>query len=210
MLKQFQTLGSLVRAAVCDPKELEIIAGALKRDRGQPSPCVLRGVFTWSQERGRIVAPNGKLIRVGKIINSGKSQNGNANVGINSFLGVNYHADTQITDWYLGMINNAGYSALAAGDTMGSHAGWAEFTAYSEAARPTWSPGAAAGQAISNSAVRDFTITGAAATLQGVFLTSVATKGGTTGVLNSTTLFATPIPVVAADVIHVTYSITGS
>ena len=45
--------------------------------------------------------------------------------------------------WYLGLIGSTGYSAIAAGDTAASHAGWTEDTSYSQVSRPTASFAAA-------------------------------------------------------------------
>ena len=48
------------------------------------------------------------------------------------FKGVTYTAA-----WYLGLYGAAASNNPAAGDTMASHAGWTEVTAYSNANRPT-------------------------------------------------------------------------
>lgn len=83
---------------------------------------------------------------------------------------------------YIGLTD--GTPTPAAGDTMGSHAGWAEVTAYSQAARPTYTPGAAAAGSIDNSASRgEFGINADATVIGGLFLTTSPTKGGTAGTL---------------------------
>jgi hypothetical protein len=138
------------------------------------------------------------------------SKNAVVNGALNSILDVYLRNQTQIASWYLGLIDNASYSALAAGDTMSSHSGWIESSAYSQSTRPQWSPGAASGQSISNGTSVDFSVN-ATATIKGVFLASDNTKGGTTGTLFSTALFSGGNQAVAnGDTLKVTYSVTAS
>lgn len=115
--------------------------------------------------------------------------------------------------WYLGIISSASYSAIAAADTMASHTGWLEAgatnaPAYSETARRTaaWSAAASGSKALSAALVFTFTSSG---TVKGSFLSSVATKDGTTGTLFSAGLFtAGDQPVVATNTLSVSYSAT--
>lgn len=134
--------------------------------------------------------------------------NGIVDVGLNHILETQFRSGSQITTWYIGLIDNSGFSALAAGDTMGSHAGWSESTAYDEASRPTWSPGAAASRQITNGTTVDFTMD-ATATIKGIFITSNNTKGGTTGTLWSTAAFGSTVAVADNDVLKVTYTLSG-
>jgi len=112
---------------------------------------------------------------------------------------------TYTAAWFLGLIDNAGYSAIAAGDTAASHAGWAESTAYSNANRPAQSWGAASAGAKASTATT-FNVN-ATATIKGGFLISNSTKGGTTGVLFSAGLFTGGDRAVAnGDTLNVTYT----
>src|SRR5262245_19022938 len=70
--------------------------------------------------------------------------NGIVNGALNDILSVYLAGGTQKTTWYLGLINNSGFSALAAADTISSHDGWSESTDYTESVRQTWTPGAPA------------------------------------------------------------------
>ena len=107
--------------------------------------------------------------------------------------------------WYLGLISNTGYTAVAAGDTSASHAGWTESTAYSDATRQAPSWGAAASGSKASTATA-FAIN-ATATIKGAFLISNSTKGGTTGVLYSAGLFSGgDRAVVSGDTLNVTYT----
>lgn len=94
-----------------------------------------------------------------------------------------------IASWYIGL--TAGTPTPNAGDTLASHAGWTEVTAYTEAARPTWSAGSVSGASVSNSsAAATFSINADSTTIGGAFLASNNVKGGTTGTLYSIGAFA--------------------
>lgn len=137
-------------------------------------------------------------------------KNGVTNVGLNSVLDVYLRNQTQIATWFMGLIDNASFTGLAAGDTAASHTGWLESAAYSDATRRTWSPAAAASQSISNTTTVDFTIN-ATATLRGAFLISDNTKSGTTGTLFCHAAFSGGNQTVnSGDTLKVTYTINGS
>jgi len=121
--------------------------------------------------------------------------------GLNNLLDATLGGTTPETAWYVGLINNAAFSALAAGDTLASHAGWTEFTTYT-GNRQTWTKnGVAAAGAMSNSSSKaSFPITGTA-TLNGAFLASAAT--GTTGVLYGEASFSSTRDVESGDTLNV-------
>jgi hypothetical protein len=116
--------------------------------------------------------------------------------------------------FYLGLISSTSYSTIVAADTMASHSGWLEAgiannPTYSESARRTaaWSSAASGSKALS--AALRFTFTGAGGTVKGCFLTTVATKDGTTGTLYSAGLFSSgDQPVVATNTLDVSYTAT--
>lgn len=132
------------------------------------------------------------------------------NQGKNSLFEIMFHDGTQIANasWFIGLISNSGYSALAAADTMASHAGWTEFTGYSQGTRVAWGAGAAASQSITNASPATFDIT-STGTVKGIFVPSNSTKGGTTGTLWSTALFTADVPVANGDQLRVTYTISA-
>jgi hypothetical protein len=135
------------------------------------------------------------------------AKNGVVNQGLNKVLDVMFHAETAITTWYLGLINNSPSPTLAAGDTLASHAGWAEATGYS-GDRKEWTEGAASSQVITNSSTVDFAMN-ATATIYGLFLGSVAS--GSSGTLWATAAFSGGTKAVAdGDTLQVTYSITAA
>ena len=131
--------------------------------------------------------------------------NGIVDAGLNSILGIMFHADTQITAWYIGLIDNSGFSALANGDTLASHAGWNEFTSYT-GNRLAWGPGASSARSITNGSTVNFPITGSG-TLKGIFVSDHAT--GTTGTLWSTAAFGSTVAVTNGDTLKVTYTVSG-
>ena len=148
-------------------------------------------------------------IRNGEVIGKYDVPNGITNEGLNHILGVEFSADTQITSWYIGLVDNSGFTAFAAGDTMSSHAGWSENTDYDEVTRESWGAGAAASQQVTNATAAEFTINATVA-IKGIFITSNNTKSGTTGTLWSTAAFTSVINAVSSDTIRVTYTVTAS
>lgn len=122
------------------------------------------------------------------------------------FKGASYTAA-----WYLGLVDAAGFTAYAAGDTMASHAGWTETTAYSGANRGTVTFGTATTadpSVITNSgSATQFAITGTV-TIKGAFLTATADKTTNTGVLFSVSSFQSPgdRSVVNGDTLTVSYT----
>lgn len=113
--------------------------------------------------------------------------------------------------WYIGLYGAAASNDPAAGDTMSSHAGWTEVTAYSQSTRPAATFGSATSadpSVISNSgSPATYSINGTTV-VGGAFLTSDNTKGGTTGTLFSAADFQSPgdRSVVNGDTLTVTYT----
>jgi hypothetical protein len=164
--------------------------------------------------------------RNGKRINEYVFPNGITNEGKNKLLNVMFHGTTAVATWWLGLIDNSGYTALAATDTYDDinqvANGWDEFTSYTDAGnggsastRPQWNEGAASGQSITNSSPAVFDLTGAG-TVKGVFLVggdagsqnkSDHTAGST---LWATALFTSGDVVVAnGDQLKVTYTVSA-
>ena len=113
--------------------------------------------------------------------------------------------------WYLGLYGAGASNPPAASDTMSSHAGWTEVTAYSQATRPACSFGTptTADPSVATNSVSPATFSiNATTTVGGAFLTSNSTKGGTTGILFSAADFSSPgdRSVVSGDTLSVTYT----
>lgn len=128
-------------------------------------------------------------------------------VGKNDLLTNQFKGSSYTAAWYLGLIDNSGFSAVAAGDTMSSHGGWTESTAYSDGARKTLSFGTASSGSLAASAA-SFSINGSA-TINGAFCVTNSTKGGTTGTLYSAGSFSATRTVANGDTLNVTLTVTA-
>lgn len=126
------------------------------------------------------------------------------NEGINKLLNVGAGLASQIANWYVGVFE--GVYTPVAGDTAATFpASATETTAYAEAARPGWSPVASTAKSLTNATAKaTFTFT-AAKTIQGAFVSSVSTKGATTGTLLSAANFSAAKSVGLGDQLQVTY-----
>lgn len=147
------------------------------------------------------VKPNGDVRWVDTI------ENLIPNDALDHILDVVLASGVQITTWYLGLTD--GTPTPAAGDTMGSHTGWSEVTAYSEGVRQTWTPGSVASQSVDNSGtVASFSINGTV-TIGGCFLASDSAKSGSTGTLYSVGAFsAGDKGASSGDTLNVTFTAT--
>lgn len=146
--------------------------------------------------------------RQGRIRCRRSFSNGITTVGLNGILDGYFRAGGVITP-YLGLIDNASYSAVAAADTMSSHSGWTEITAYTQSTRPAWSPDASSSGVISNGTAAVFTFN-ATKTVKGAFVTSNDTKGGTTGTLWSTGVADATQQLESGESLRLIYELTGS
>lgn len=144
----------------------------------------------------------------GNLTEKGVFKNAAVTVGLNYLLETGFRGGSAITTWYASLINNSGYTGVAAGDTMSSHTGWAEWTGYNEANRQTWSPGAAASGSIVNGTTMTFTnSSGSSIQVKGMFLTSSNTKGGTTGTIWATAIDDTARTLANGSTFQVIYEI---
>lgn len=131
-------------------------------------------------------------------------------VGKNDLLTQYFKGSGYTASWAVGLVDNAGFSAIAAGDTMTSHGGWSESTAYANASRPGLILGSASGGAIDNSAsVASFSIN-TTATIRGAFVANNNTKGGTSGTLYSAGAFAATRSVASGDTLNVTVTLSAT
>lgn len=129
--------------------------------------------------------------------------------GKNDMLDKYFEGSGYTAAWYVGLIDNAGWSAVNAADTMSSHSGWAEADEYDEATREAVSFGNASSGSKAADAATEFTIN-ATITIRGAFLASDSAKNGTDGVLYSAAAFSGTRALVDNDILRVTptYSLT--
>lgn len=102
--------------------------------------------------------------------------------GINDMLDKYFRGSSYTASHYIGL--TGGSPTFNAADTMSSHSGWSEVTAYSQSTRPQATWGTVSGKQVSNSgSPAQFTINANNTTIGGAFITTNNTKGGTTGTL---------------------------
>jgi len=129
------------------------------------------------------------------------------NQGLANMNGAYFAGTAQTTTWYLGLVEGPGSgTTFAAADTLASHAGWTESTAYTgnRKAVTFGSATTANPSVITNSASPSSFTMNATATIAGAFLTSAST--GTSGILFSEGDFTGGDKSVASgDTLNVTY-----
>jgi hypothetical protein len=131
------------------------------------------------------------------------------NTGLQDMNTKYFKGSSYTAAWYIGLVSDSGFSAYAAGDTLASHAGWTETTAYSGGNRATASFGTATTadpSVINNSGSPGaFSITGTV-TVKGAFLCDVQDNTSNSGLLFSVSNFTGgDRSVVNGDTLNVTY-----
>lgn len=140
-----------------------------------------------------------------------KSHNLVVNVGL-AFVNTTFFKGSGYTAaWYVGIYGPASSNNPSSTDTMASHAGWTEVTAYTNSTRPAATFGAATTadpSVIANSAAPAQFLVNASANVGGAFLVNDDTPGGSSGTLFSASDFAAPGDRVVqnGDVLSVTYT----
>lgn len=152
-----------------------------------------------------------ECVRDGQVIWVDEGPNLIVTTGRNKLLDETLAGSGYTAAWYMGLIDNAGFSAIAAADTMASHAGWAEADEYDEATREALAFSAASAGSKATSAAASFTIS-ASITVNGVFIASSSTKNESASILFAAKSFSATRAVVDNDVLNVTYtaSLTAS
>lgn len=146
-----------------------------------------------------------ECVRDGKVIWVEEGPNLIVTTGRNKLLDETLEGSGYTAAWYMGLIDNAGFSAIAAADTMASHAGWAEADEYDEATREAISFGAASAGTKATDADCSFTMN-ATITINGVFIAASGTKNESASVLFAAKSFSAARACVDNDVLNVSYS----
>lgn len=148
-----------------------------------------------------------ECVRDGKVIWVEEGPNLIVTTGRNKLLDETLEGSGYTAAWYMGLIDNAGFSAIAAADTMASHAGWAEADEYDEATREAISFGAASAGTKATDADCSFTMN-ATITINGVFIAASGTKNESASVLFAAKSFSAARACVDNDVLNVSYSVS--
>lgn len=133
--------------------------------------------------------------------------------GKNDLLTQYFKGSAYTATWFVALVNNAGFSTYAVGDTaaqIGGTNGWAESTAYTQGTRPAWTGGSVAGGSVDDTASPAVFTINATVTIRGAFLISNSTKAGTTGKLYCGVDFSTARSLVNTDTLNVTVTLTAS
>ena len=143
----------------------------------------------------------------GNILWTEEDHNIVVNVGLDEILDKFWKGSTYTASHFVGLAD--GTPTFASGDTMGSHAGWSEVSAYSEAARQDLTLGTVSGQSVDNSASKAvFTINADNTVVGGAFLTTDSTKGGTAGILMAGLAFGADRALSTNDTLDVQWTLT--
>jgi hypothetical protein len=131
--------------------------------------------------------------------------------GINDLLTNYFKGSAYTAAFFVGLVDNASFSAYATADTMASHAGWLESAAYSNANRPTLTLGTPSAGSVDNSASKAVFNINATATILGAFVSTNSTKSGTTGILYGAASFTGGSrSVLSGDTLNVTVTLSAS
>ncbi len=133
--------------------------------------------------------------------------NGVTGEGVDYLLNTAFRGGAQQANWYLGLIDNSGFSALDSGDTHAAHAGWGEYTSIFLGLRPAWNVATpASGGIVPSSSVSVFQVT-ANGSVRGALVASRQAVGvGAGAVLYSTGAMSAGMSVSNGGVLSVTYS----
>lgn len=134
-------------------------------------------------------------------------------LGKNALLDNTYATPASLVGPFMGLISSASFSAVAAADTMASHAGWLEANATNApnytGARQTAAFNAASAGVKAMSAGLAFVFTNSG-TVQGSFLVSgsgaVSTNTSTAGSLTNAGTLAAPQPVISGNTLTLTWT----
>ena len=124
------------------------------------------------------------------------------NQGLNDLLDKTFKASGYTAAWHVGL---KGAGAPAAGDTLASHAGWSEITAYA-GDRKALTLGSVSGQSVSNTASKASFAINDTATVAGAFICVGAT--GTGGILYGVADFSVSRSVIDGDTLEVTATLS--
>lgn len=153
-----------------------------------------------------------ECVRNGKVIWTEEIDNLVMTGGLNDSLDKHFKGASYTAAWYVGICQHSSSPSdtlpvFAVGDTLASHAGWTEVTAYT-GDRDGLSLGTVAAGSVDNSGDKaSYTLTGSAY-VGGAFVTTAAS--GTSGVLYGGGQFSQVRSLITSDVLNVTVTLTAA
>lgn len=126
------------------------------------------------------------------------------NAGLNDLLDKYFKGSGYTAAWYVGL---KGTGTIAAGDTLASHGGWSEITAYADN-RKALTLGSVSSQSVNNSGSPASFAINDTATVAGAFICTAAS--GTSGVLYGAANFSGNRAVEENDVLNVTCTLSAA
>lgn len=148
--------------------------------------CYRRGELVWEDSFHNLVTTQGK----------------------NLLLDVMFRIGGAANAWFVGLVNNASFTAYSVTDTAASHTGWIEATGYSNATRRAYVAGTAALGSMSNVLSRAVFAINATATIKGAFMSNSSVKGGAAGSLYGVGSFFAPRSVIIGDDLSIKITLT--
>lgn len=153
----------------------------------------------------------------GELLWTVKNRNIVPDLGLDNALAIFATPYTPIADWYIGLVDNAGFSSYQYSDSaaqIGGSNGWAEWASYTEANRQLFVgvpvPSNSGFGQVDNSASQAIFTMSAGGSLRGAFMVSSNVKGGTSGILTSEVNFDSgTTAVIIGNIIQVTYNMQG-
>lgn len=151
----------------------------------------------------------------GNLLWEDESHNLITTLGKNALLDNTLATPASLVGPFMGLISSVGFTAVAAADTMASHAGWNEAQGVTNLPdytgnRLTVTFSAAAAGVKATSSTNSFVFTGTGGTVQGAFMClntgAVNTKNSTAGTLFNAGTLTTPQPVIAGNTLTVSWS----
>jgi hypothetical protein len=134
-------------------------------------------------------------------------RNGVTVEGVNHFGNAVFRGGPRYSLWYVGLIDQSGFSGLSEEDTHLLHPGWSEYAGVTGSNRVLWQPGAASGGLMASAVPSVLSIT-ADGEVRGAFLASRQPVGLASGaVLYSTGRAAAGLAVEAGGTVAVNYSV---
>jgi hypothetical protein len=184
---------------VAKAKSTDRVASAVEMNTGSNTGAAGGGVFHFEC-----------YDRDGNLKWSDTAKNIVVNTGLQDMNDKYFRGSAYTAAWYIGLVSDSGFTGYAAADTLASHAGWTETTAYSGANRATATfgvPTTADPSVVDNTSSQATFVMSGTVVVKGAFLSNVQDKTSNSGLLFSAANFETPgdRSVVSGDTLNVRY-----